>query len=144
MFRIFGPPGTGKTTTLLNMVDEALGKGTPPERIAFLAFTRKAANEARERAADRFHLDPKKDLVFFRTLHSLALTMTDIRREQVMQDEHYRELGRAIGVTFGSQKTTSIDDDTPSLDANSDPILNLINLAVRFYRHARTLRQRRG
>lgn len=129
MFRIFGPPGTGKTTTLLNMVDEALGKGTPPERIAFLAFTRKAANEARERAADRFHLDPKKDLVFFRTLHSLALTMTDIRREQVMQDEHYRELGRAIGVTFGSQKTTSIDDDTPSLDANSDPILNLINLA---------------
>ena len=79
MFRIFGPPGTGKTTTLLNMVDEALENGTHPHRIAFLAFTRKAANEAKERAAERFGLDPKKDLIYCRTLHSLALIMSDIR-----------------------------------------------------------------
>ena len=73
MFRIFGPPGTGKTTTLLNMVDEALEKGITPQSIAFLAFTKKAANEAKERAAIRFGLDPKRDLVNFRTLHSMAL-----------------------------------------------------------------------
>ena len=60
MFRVFGPPGTGKTTTLLNRVDEELAKGTPPEKVAFLAFTRKAAYEARDRAAVRFNLDPKK------------------------------------------------------------------------------------
>ena len=129
MFRIFGPPGTGKTTTLLNMVDKALESGTPPDRIAFLAFTRKAANEAKERAAARFNLDPKKDLVFFRTLHSLALTMSDIRPEQVMQEENYRELSRAIGVELGAQKNTSIDDDVPSMVASSDPILGLINLS---------------
>ena len=129
MFRIFGPPGTGKTTTLLNMVDKALEEGTPPHRIAFLAFTRKAANEAKERAAARFNLDPKHDLIFFRTLHSLALTMSDIRSEQVMQEENYRELSRAIGVELGGQKNTSIDDDVPSMVASSDPILGLINLA---------------
>ena len=129
MFRIFGPPGTGKTTTLLNMVDKALEEGTPPHRIAFLAFTRKAANEAKERAAVRFNLDPKHDLIFFRTLHSLALTMSDIRSEQVMQEENYRELSRAIGVELGGQKNTSIDDDVPSMVASSDPILGLINLA---------------
>ena len=68
MFRIFGPPGTGKTTTLLNMVDEALEAGTHPHQIAFLAFTRKAANEARDRAAERFGLDAINDLIYFRTL----------------------------------------------------------------------------
>ena len=129
MFRIFGPPGTGKTTTLLDKVDEALEAGTHPHRIAFLAFTRKAANEAKERAATRFNLDPKKDLIYFRTLHSLALTMTDIRPEQVMQETHFQELSRSIGVTLGGTKAGSFDDDLPSVVASSDPILGLINLA---------------
>jgi DNA helicase-2/ATP-dependent DNA helicase PcrA len=129
VFRIFGPPGTGKTTTLLNMVDEALEAGTHPHRIAFLAFTRKAANEAKERAAVRFNLDPKQDLMYFRTLHSLALTMTDIRPEQVMQEAHFRELSQAIGVTLGGKKAGSFDDDIPSIVASNDPILGLINLA---------------
>tara|TARA_R110000822_G_scaffold1184_5_gene5346 strand:- start:1032 stop:2495 length:1464 start_codon:yes stop_codon:yes gene_type:complete len=111
------------------MVDEALEAGVHPHRIAFLAFTRKAANEAKERAAARFNLDPKKDLIFFRTLHSLALTMSDIRPEQVMQEEHYRELSQAIGVTLGAPKSGMFDDDIPSVVASSDPILGLINLA---------------
>ena len=54
MFRIFGPPGTGKTTTLLNMVDKALEEGTPPMSVAFLAFTRKAATEAKGTSSGTF------------------------------------------------------------------------------------------
>ena len=129
MFRIFGPPGTGKTTTLLNMVDDALEAGTHPHRIAFLAFTRKAANEAKERAAERFGLDPKTDLIYFRTLHSLALTMTDIRSEQVMQESNFRELSQSIGVRLGGRQCGNFDDDLPSMVASNDPILGLINLA---------------
>ncbi len=129
MFRIFGPPGTGKTTTLLNMVDDALEKGTHPHSIAFLAFTRKAANEARDRAAERFNLNPKTDLIHFRTLHSLALTMTDIRSEQVMQESNFRELSRSIGVKLGGNKASNFDDDIPSMVASNDPVLGLINLA---------------
>jgi Superfamily I DNA and RNA helicases len=128
MFRIFGPPGTGKTTTLLNMVDKAFESGIQPQEIAFLAFTKKAATEAKERAAARFDLDPKTDLVYFRTLHSLALAMTDIKTEQIMQPEHYKELSGAIGVTLQGNRATAVQDIMDITKA-SDPVLSLINLA---------------
>ena len=130
MFRIFGPPGTGKTTTLLNMVDEALESGVHPHKIAFLAFTRKAANEARDRAAARFNLDPKKDLSYFRTLHSLAMSLSNIRSEQVMQEEHYRELSETIGVeVYSSTPVGAFEEDITAITSNKNPILNVINLA---------------
>jgi superfamily I DNA/RNA helicase len=96
---ILGPPGTGKTTTLLNTVDEAIESGIPPERIAYLAFTRKAAYEAQERAMSRFNLDENR-LPFFRTLHSLAFRQLGIQRSEVMTPEHYKILGRTLGVEF--------------------------------------------
>ena len=105
MFRIFGPPGTGKTTTLLNMLDKALDSGVSSNSIAFLAFTRKAASEAKERASARFHLDPDKDLFYFRTLHSLALSMSGIRTEQVMDKEHYKALSELISVPLVSRSS---------------------------------------
>tara|TARA_R110001606_G_scaffold30401_7_gene93905 strand:+ start:365 stop:1831 length:1467 start_codon:yes stop_codon:yes gene_type:complete len=111
------------------MVDDALQKGVPPMSIAFLAFTRKAAEEAKERAAKRFNLDPKKDLFYFRTLHSLALSCSDIRPEQVMQDENYRELSNKIGVGLNVQRINSFDEDLPEATKTTDPILGLINLA---------------
>ena len=126
MFRIFGPPGTGKTTTLLNMVDDALGKGVPSTNIAFLAFTRKAAREAKERACARFDLDHEKDLPYFRTLHSLAYSMIG-SHNSLMQKEDYDELSQKIGYSLN---ITSISDEEDLGTVTSDhPILQLINLA---------------
>ena len=129
MFRIFGPPGTGKTTTLLDMVDKALSEGIPSNTIAFLAFTRKAATEAKERAAQRFKLDPKHDLPYFRTLHSLALQCSDIRKDQIMQAEHYRELSNSMGVSIVSQVWSDFSEDITDISSTNDPILGVINLA---------------
>jgi len=127
MFRIFGPPGTGKTTTLLNMVDKALDSGVGPLSIAFLAFTKKAATEAKERAVKRFNLDPDRDLIYFRTLHSLALSVSDIQTDQIMQMEHFKQLGKAIGVDFSPAQED--DSDFGAITRTTHPVLNLINLA---------------
>ena len=129
MLRIFGPPGTGKTTTLLNMVDDALLSGVAPTQIAFLAYTRKAATEAKERASARFGLDPKKDLVYFRTIHSLALALSTIRADQIMQQEHYKEIGHHCGVSLGDTALPDFEEDLPTIASSKDPILGLINLA---------------
>lgn len=93
---LFGPPGTGKTTAALRAVEEALAKGTPPERIAYLSFTRKAAYEAVDRAVGQFNLDRDR-FPYFRTLHSLAFREMGLAREDVMQPRHWREFADRVG-----------------------------------------------
>ncbi len=66
---ILGPPGTGKTTHLLEVIESKLERGTAPERIAYYSFTRAATREAIERACDRFGFR-RAQLPHFRTLHS--------------------------------------------------------------------------
>ena len=91
---VLGPPGTGKTTTLLNKVDDYL-KQTDPDKIGYFAFTQKAAHEARDRAIKNFNLT-ENDLPYFRTLHSLAFRRLGIKKDQVMQQRHYRDLGKKL------------------------------------------------
>ena len=93
---ILGPPGTGKTTTLLNLIDEYLKKGTDPNKIGFISFTRKSVNEARDRAAERFQ-KPIEWFTYFRTIHSLAFRQLTMSSSQVMQRKHYIELGNIMG-----------------------------------------------
>ena len=38
---ILGPPGTGKTSTLLGLIEDELESGTQPESIGFFTFTKK-------------------------------------------------------------------------------------------------------
>lgn len=94
---VLGPPGTGKTTYLLSKVDEALKADVLPSKIGFLAFTKKAATEAMERALVKFHL-PRKAFPYFRTLHSLAYQQLGLSMSQVMSRDHYKELGNIMGM----------------------------------------------
>ncbi|WP_448323633.1 ATP-dependent helicase [Streptomyces sp. DSM 41493] len=50
---VLAGPGTGKTTTLVEAVVERVRRGTDPQRILVLTFSRKAAVELRDRMAAR-------------------------------------------------------------------------------------------
>jgi len=105
---ILGGPGCGKTTRLLNIVEEQLARGVPSDRIAYLAFTRKAAREAAQRAMLRFSLS-QDDLPYFRTLHSLAFETLGLTPNEVMQPAHYFEFATALGVEFSEMRDITPD-----------------------------------
>jgi len=96
---IYGGPGTGKTTRLLEIVEKEIENGTPASLIAYVSFTKKATEEAKMRAAEKFSLE-KEDLNGFRTIHSLAYNSLGITHNMVMQKEDMNEIGSALGLTF--------------------------------------------
>ena len=121
---VLGPPGTGKTTTLLNEVDKHL-KNTDPNKIGFFSFTQKAAYEARDRAMDKFNFS-EDDLPYFRTLHSLAFRRLGIKKEQVMQRRHYEDLGKKINMRIDYNE---YDQEQTGLFTTNSEYLRIIQLA---------------
>lgn len=94
---VLGPPGTGKTTHLLERVSDALRSGVPPSEIAYLSFSQRAAREAVDRATAQFGL-PSEALPYFRTLHSLAFRAVGASTTQIVRTSHIHELGNLLNL----------------------------------------------
>jgi len=126
-YKVVGPPGTGKTRTLLNEVQNYVKKGTSLNRIGYFAFTKKAAGEARDRYLKvETHLS-KKDIKYFQTLHSLAFNNLGLKEENVMQELNYKRIGEECGiqVTYASYEINSWN----GIFSSDSEYLNLINLS---------------
>ena len=123
---VIGPPGTGKTTFLLSRIEEYLEDGVSPNRIAYLTFTRKAANEGLNRAVKKFGFDPD-ELPYFRTIHSLCYRWLNMKKADVIGKDDYRELGEILGerITGGF----SSDDGIVKGSTVADQMLLLENTA---------------
>ena len=123
---ILGPPGTGKTTYVLNEIESLIQKGVSPDRIAFVSFTKKAVTEATDRASDRFNLK-KSQLPLFKTIHSLCFAGLGIGKKDVMGKENFRELGDWLGYNF--EGTWDESEGVPVGSELGDTLLFLDNLA---------------
>jgi len=122
---ILGPPGTGKTHNLLELVEEELARGTPPDRIAFVAFTKKAANEARNRAMKKFKLE-EQHLPYFRTLHSFAFHQLGMTKSEVMSRDNYKEFAQAFGMDL---RSVTDGKESGGIVTTDNILINEVNLA---------------
>ena len=121
---VLGPPGTGKTFTLLEEMEKHL-KNTDPDRIGFFSFTQKAAYHARDRAMKKFNFS-EDDLPYFRTLHSLAFRRLGIKKENVMQRRHYEDLGKKMDMMVDYHE---YDNEHTGLFTTKSDLLRIVQLA---------------
>lgn len=124
----FGPPGTGKTTTLLTHLEQALKEGVPPEAIAFLTFTRRARREALERVHQVLGIEAR-DLPHFRTIHSMAFKGLGLKEGDVMGRAQLNTFGEAMGLKFGANAASELAAEGINSNEMGDALLALDNLA---------------
>lgn len=123
---VLGPPGTGKTTRLLSLVESELENGTSPDRIGYVSFTKKAASEASMRAAEKFSLD-RRQLRYFRTLHSMCFQSLGLSNSDVFEGKKVLEFGDWIGVRLSEFR--GMDDTTMFGFSQGDRALFMENLS---------------
>lgn len=121
-----GPPGTGKTTAMLNKIEAFLKAGIEPEKIAFVSYTKKAVEEAAQRASERFGFAAKR-FRNFRTIHSTCYQGLGITRNEVMGKEDYSQLGQMLGVAFSNRG--DVADGLNIGEITGDYMMQLVNLS---------------
>ena len=113
--KIFGPPGTGKTTRLLSLIDEEV-KTTPIKNIGYFTHTTAAARDAQDRLKKKGFLF--KDMTWMRTSHSAACRLSGITRDTIWGSysdwQELRNSGFACSGAF--DREDGIEDVTGTWD----------------------------
>jgi len=85
-----------------------LSEGREPDRIGYFSFTKKATSEAIDRACMKFKLE-KKNLKWFRTLHSLAYQWLGCSHTDIIQKQDFKDFYSENGVDIsGAIKTDDV------------------------------------
>jgi superfamily I DNA/RNA helicase len=96
---VFGAPGTGKTSFILNEIRKLVASGVPTEHIAFTTFSKHAVREALRR------LDlPRSATPWFRTLHSCAFRLSEMRRDTIMTDRELQRFNQLTGYEINAKR----------------------------------------
>jgi DNA helicase-2/ATP-dependent DNA helicase PcrA len=98
--RLFGGPGSGKTTALLDRVEELLDGGVDVRDILVVSYTRAAAAEVRERLAERLDESPRALQGNVCTMHAKAYELLNLSRGDVVSEDDKADFCEDYGVEF--------------------------------------------
>ena len=108
----YGPPGTGKTTRLMGLVEGYVTAGTPLREIAYLSFTRSAAEVIRGRLNAS-----KDDVLWFRTLHGASCKQLDLSGS-IIDWKDYADFSKATGMKVTPDDGEEAFDTSKNFDFN--------------------------
>jgi DNA helicase-2/ATP-dependent DNA helicase PcrA len=99
--RLFGGPGSGKTTALLDRVDQILDRDDVEVRdVLVVSYTRAAAAEVRERLAERLDVSPRSLQGNVCTMHAKAYELLNLSRGDVVGEDDKKEFCEEYGVEY--------------------------------------------
>ena len=99
--RLFGGPGSGKTTALLNRVETILeDDDVSPRDILVVSYTRAAAAEIRERLAERLDTTPRKLQGNVCTMHAKAYELLNLSRGDVVSESGKEAFCEDFGIEY--------------------------------------------
>jgi len=102
VIRLFGGPGSGKTTALLDRVEQLLESEEDVEirDVLVVSYTRAAAAEIRERLAERLDTTPRALRGNVCTMHSKAYDLLNLSRGGVVGESDKEEFCDDYGLEF--------------------------------------------
>ncbi|MFB6079156.1 MAG: UvrD-helicase domain-containing protein [Halarchaeum sp.] len=110
--RLFGGPGSGKTTALLDRVEEILEDDDVEIRdVLVVSYTRAAAAEVRERLAERLDVSPRSLRGNVSTMHAKAYELLNLSRGDVVGEDDKEAFCEDYGLPYedeyasGSRRT---------------------------------------
>jgi len=107
--KIMGPPGTGKTYRLVNhyLQKELNEYNTDPEKIAYITFSKSAAEEAEERISELF---PSAKLKYISTMHAMGTAECGIdTNTQLLKGKKWNRFKQEYSEWFNISFETTVD-----------------------------------
>jgi DNA helicase-2/ATP-dependent DNA helicase PcrA len=100
--RLFGGPGSGKTTALLDRVESLIEENDDLDvrDVLVVSYTRAAAAEIRERLAERLDTTPRALRGNVSTMHAKAYDLLDLSRNDVVGESDKEEFCEDYGLEF--------------------------------------------
>ena len=104
--RLFGGPGSGKTTALLDRVETIIEEDDVSVRdVLVVSYTRAAAAEVRARLADRLDENPRALQGNVCTMHAKAYELLDLSRGDVVDESDKEEFCEEYGIEYEDEQS---------------------------------------